>query len=189
MIHQTIFGRAALLRSFGIPDNAWDQRASRGEVALAYGLARPVHMNEYGENDLLAVGLQLMAGRHVGHRLAAQAVRDSWRAWQAGIAVAERQKPKGFTEGVCFVIGDDTRVEVGPCQVAVDKLGSASVPFIIPLDLLLRRVRGATEEVGLDLPEHFCPGLPTSAEFKRWLVDIEAYRAAALGKRRARVTA
>jgi hypothetical protein len=68
-------------------------------------------------------------------------------------------------------------VEVGRCEAAIQKLGKADpnlVPFAVPLDLLLTRVRQGANEVGLELPDRFTVGAPNSVAFKKWFYSQKA---------------
>jgi hypothetical protein len=191
MIQVLNFGLAVLLSVFGFDANAWGQRSFRDEIALGFGLSKPAVTNEYGEIDLLAVALMMLVSTHLKTDLkhAAALVRDYWREWLEGVAVAERLRPGAlFSKGICFVVvanADKTEIkaEVGPCEEVINKFSGADmVPLALPLDLVVRRVRESAKEAGLSPPKHFCPGRPDSAEFKSWITEIEAYRKFALIK-------
>jgi hypothetical protein len=94
------FGRDVFLLTLGIESGAWDQRAYRGEVALGFGLARPGHVNSYGEFDLVAGTLTVLITHFVkiDMKQAAQLVRDHWLAWLQGVARAERLKSSAYSE-------------------------------------------------------------------------------------------
>jgi hypothetical protein len=195
------FGRDVFLRVLGIESNAWNQRSYRGEVALGFGLARPGHVNSYGEIDLLAGTLTVLITHFVkiDMKQAAELVRDHWREWLEGVARAERLKLRAYSEGICFVIATDAdkekvKVAVGPCEEAINETGGADmVPFAMPLDLVVRRVRTSAKEAGLSLPKQLTPVPPDSDDFKKWIADIEAYRKFANmkggGRRMTKVTA
>jgi hypothetical protein len=201
MIQTMNFGRDVFLSVLGIESNAWNQRAYRGEVALGFGLARPGHVNSYGEIDLLAGMLTVLITHFVkiDMKQAAELVRNHWLAWLEGVAGAERLKRSAYSEGICFVIATDAdkqkiNVAVGPCEKAINETGGADmVPFAMPLDLVVRRVRTSAKEAGLSLPKQLTPGLPDSRDFKKWIADIEAYRKFANmkggGRKKAKVAA
>lgn len=186
MIQAMNFPRGVLLDVFGIEGNAWHQRQHRGEVALAFGQSRPVFTNEFGELDVLAVGLTLLIVNlaKVDMKQAAELVRDYWREWLEGVAMAERLKPStAYLDGICFVVATDVSeqrimvVEVGPCNEVMERLGGGDVvPIPIPLDLAARRVRAMAKKAGHSLPRYFTRGLPESNEFKQWIAEIERYR-------------
>jgi hypothetical protein len=72
---------------------------------------------------------------------------------------------------------EEIKVAVGPCEKAINEIGGPDmVPFAMPLDLVLRRVRTSAKKAGLSLPKQLTPGLPDSDDFKKWIADIEAYR-------------
>jgi hypothetical protein len=185
MIQAMNFPRGVLLDVFGIEGNAWHQRQHRGEVALAFGLAKPVFANEFGELDVFAVGLTLLIVilAKVDMKEAAELVREYWREWLEGLAVAERLKPSTYLDGIGFVAATDVNerkivaVEVGPCKEVMEHLGGEDVvPNGIPLELAARRVRAMAKQAGHSLPRYFTPGDPQSDEFKQWLAEIERYR-------------
>jgi hypothetical protein len=204
MIQAMNFGRSVLLGVFDIDSNAWNQRAHRGETAMAFGFAKPVFANQYGELDLLAVGLTLLIAVLVKIDMATAAclVRDYWCEWLEGVADAERLKPStAYLEGICFVVATDASeekivvVEVGPCNKIMERLGGGDiVPYPIPLDLVVRRVRALARKAKLSLPKYFTPGPSKSDEFKKWIAEIEDYRRIASmekggGRKKAKVTA
>jgi hypothetical protein len=72
---------------------------------------------------------------------AAELVREYWREWLEGLAVAERLKPStAYLEGICFVAATDvserkiTTVEVGPCKEVM-------AACFIPSSRVTRRAR------------------------------------------------
>jgi len=196
MIQAMNFGRGVLLSVFGIDSNTFGQRAHRGENALGFGLAKPAFVNAYGEFDLLALWLTAMIVHllKIDLKLAAELVRAHWLGLLKGIAIQERLKSgTPYSGGVCFVIASDSKgkiqVGIGPCERVINEIGGADmVPLAIPLDLVLRQVRYAAESAGLTLPKKFTPGPPESAEFKRWLKDVEVYRKVASMKGTTRVS-
>jgi len=186
------FGRDVFLDVFGIERSAWTQRTFRGEVALAFGLSRPGHVNSYGELDLFAFVLATVIAFHVkiSTEQAAELVRKFWHEWLEGLARTERL-PRGAAplEGDCFVIAaneDKTKIEakVGPCAetiVAMSKMADADMlTHPMPLDVILRWFRRDIKKAGLNLPKKLTPGLPESPEFKQWIAEIENYRKFAL---------
>jgi hypothetical protein len=202
MIQAMSFGRDMFLGVFGIENSAWTQRSYRGEVALGFGLARPGHVNSYGEIDVFAMALTVFIALHVkiDMKQAAELVRDSWLAWLEGLARTERLKRSAvYSEGICFVVAanaDKTKIEVavGPCQKTMDEIGRPDMVLTpIPIDLVVRWVRIGAKKAGLSLPKQLTPGLPDSDEFKKWIAEIEAYRKFASmrgsGRKKAKVRA
>jgi len=185
MVQAMNFARGVLLDVFGIEGNAWHQRQHRGEVALAFGMERPVFANEFGELDVFAVGLTwlIVILAKVDMKEAAELVREYWREWLEGLAFAERLKPSTtYLDGICFVVATDVSeqrivaVEVGPCKDLIERLGSRGlVPNAIPLDLAARKVKAMAKLAGHKLPKYFTRD-PKSDEFKQWIAEIEHYR-------------
>src|SRR5262249_48058941 len=139
VIQSEVYSRDVFLSVFGIDTNAWTQRAYRDEVALAFGLSRPAHLNEYGELDMFATMLTILIALFIKIDMgrAAQEVRSHWSQWLRGLAKVERVKGRAiYSEGECFVVAanpDKTRieVEVGPCQEAMDDISNRCGPDMV----------------------------------------------------------
>lgn len=130
-IQNEVYSRDVFLSVFKIDTNAWTQRGYRDEVALAFGLSRPAHTNEYGEVDLFATELTILIANFIkiDMKRAAGLVRDYWREILDGLAKAERVKGRAvYSEGIRFVVAsnpDKTRIDVavGPYEETINKSG------------------------------------------------------------------
>jgi hypothetical protein len=74
VVHGRIFDRRSFLAALGLENHAFNQRAYRGEIALAFGLSKPGHVNEYGELEVFAVMLTFLSPTFS---------RSTWRTPQA----------------------------------------------------------------------------------------------------------
>jgi hypothetical protein len=196
MVHARIFGRDDFLRVLGMHPNAWNQRSYQGETALAFGLAKPGHMNEYGPLDLVAVALTQMITNSIkiDMKVAAGLVRKHWQEWLDGLARAERSTAAASNKRCFFVVAtnsDKTKVfaAIDVLQKAIDKVdGPDMVPFCLPLQLVLNKLRAAAKAAKVDLPKLLTPDPDTEA-YDEWLEAIEEHRQAARMKAKAKTKA
>ncbi|MGY4253641.1 hypothetical protein ACVI1L_000709 [Bradyrhizobium sp. USDA 4516] len=182
---------------FDTDSNAWTQRAWRDEVALAFGLSKPLLHNQYGELDMFAVALTVLISNYIkiDMKRSAALVREHWRGWLDGLARAERARGRTvYSEGICFVIAtnpDKTLIKaaVGPCEDVINEMGGGEmVPFPFPLDLVERQLRAAARKAGVSLPKSLTPGPPDTEAYRKWITDIETYRQIAATRRTGRKT-
>jgi hypothetical protein len=193
-IQREDYSRDVFLSVFGIDANAWGQRAYREEVALAFGMKKPVFQNQYGEIDLFATALTFYIAFFfkIDMKRAAGLVRDTWREWLEGLAKVERMKFHRTIEGICFVLAcssDKTKIEaaVGPCEEVIDEVTRAGmVPFPLPLDFVVKELRKGAKKAGVRLPKTLTPAAFGSNEYQRWIADIENYRRVAASRRNTR---
>jgi hypothetical protein len=193
-VQSQIFDRRSFLAVLGLENHAFNQRAYRGEIALAFGLSKPGHVNEYGELDMFAVMLTFFIAHFLKIDMANAAglVREHWRKWLNGLAQTERMARRPYNEKPCFVVAtnpDKSKIEVavGPCQETIAKVdGADMVAFPLPLDVMLKELRRGAKEAGINLPKVLTPAAPDSPEYAQWISDIEDYRQFAANRRTSR---
>jgi len=181
------FPRDTLLALTRISESTWDQRQYCSEVALAFGLSRPAHANEYTYPDACAVLLAHMIHCFIRLELkrAAEIVRETWDGddgWLALLTKAERYPlPEHPEQFVCIAWRSldrnlPPRVVMGDtAEIATALRGQTVAPTFISMHYLLKALRGNAKLAGVRLPPRLtiARGEPG---FKDWRREIDSLR-------------
>ena len=168
------------------------QRQHVGEQALAFGLSKPAHVNEYCYLDGAAALLASMMNRWAGLQLkeAADIVRRSWDDWLTLLIRAE-----SFPHIPQYVCVARTSLDPSePVHIAMGEAAdvgnacppSETSPYLISMTFLLQCLRGNAAKAGIELPPRLTVDPNDQPAYDRWRAEIDALREAA-GMRDARV--
>jgi hypothetical protein len=162
-----------------------DQRLFTGEAAFALGCHKPAHTGEYFVLDAVAMILASMLNRFAGLQLkeAADIVCSTWNDWLTLLIRAE-----SFPHVEQFVCVARTSLDRSePAHIAMGEAAdiakvcppSETAPCLIPMQLLLRCLRGNAAKAGIDLPERLTVDPDDKPAYAKWRDEIDAYREAA----------
>lgn len=176
--------RDAFLALIQVKSTTLAQRQHVGEQALAFGLSKPAHINEYQPLDGFAAILSSAINRVGGLDLkpSAEIVRHTWPDWLTLLIRAE-----SFPHIEQFVCIAHTSLDRStPPNIAMgtaEEVGEACPPSeaplcMIPINLLLRHLRENARRAGIDLPERLTVDPNDAQAYSNWRRDIDALREA-----------
>jgi hypothetical protein len=182
MLQARILSRDEFLKTTRMQSSTLDMRVNKRELVFSLGCTRPAHTGEYLPLDCVAALLCSMVN-HFGKvvmRDAAEMVLELWYEWLIGVAQAEREMDATPIHQTYFAVVIGTRfAAVGKMTKAIAKLNlfgpHESSYNMLPLQLVLRALRGNARLVGVDLPEFLTPKLGTP-EFERFLESVREYQ-------------
>jgi hypothetical protein len=176
--------RDAFLALVQVKSTTLAQRQHVGEQALAFGLSKPAHINEYYYLDGAASILASMMNRAgIDLMVAAGIVRQRWDDWLTLLIRVEHFHVEQF---VCvawpsadrstpphIVMGDEDHIN-NVCPRSEHAL------YLISMSFLLRCLRGNAAKAGIQLPERLTvdPERDKPA-YDRWRTEIDLLREAA----------
>jgi hypothetical protein len=161
------------------------QRQHTGEQAFAFGLTKPAHINEYHHLDayfaILASAINRVGG--IDLKPSADIVRMRWDDCLTLLIRTE-----SFPHIEQYVCVAHTSLDRStPPHIAMgtaDEVGKACPPSetplcMIPMGLLLRRLRENARRAGIDLPPRLTVDPNDEPAYSKWRAEIDALREAA----------
>jgi hypothetical protein len=183
-----ILSRTDFLALIGTRSVTWDQRMKPevGEAALAFGCSKPAHVGEYPVLHAVAAILASMMNHFTGLELkrSVEIVRRTWDGWLTLLIRAESFPH--IDQYVCIAWTSLDRTETPHVAMGtIEEVGETCPPSesplcMIPINLLLQRLRNNARQAGIDLPARLTvdPEKDKRA-YKKWRDEIDAYREAA----------
>jgi len=177
--------RDAFLALIQVKSTTLAQRQHMGEQALAFGLSKPAHVNEYYYLDGAAAILASMLNRWTGIDLkpSAEIVRQTWDDWLT-LLIRTESFPH-IEQFVCVARTSLDRSE--PPHIAMGEASDIgkvlppgeTAPCMISMRLLLRQLRVNAAAAGIDLPKRLTVDPKDKVAYANWRRDIDALREAA----------
>jgi len=185
------FDRDAFLALIQTKSTTLAQRQHVGEQALAFGLSKPAHVNEYHYLDAFAAIFSSILNRWAALPLreAAEIVRVTWDGWLTLLIRAESDpRNEQYVAVIRTSLDAPPHIAMGSAEDIGKKAPpSETAPLMIPMSFLLRQLRANAAAAGIDLPKRLTVDPSDAQAYANWRRDIDALREAA-GMRDARVT-
>jgi len=182
MLRRTV-PRDSFCALIGVKSATLSQRQYTGEQAFAFGLTKPVHINEYHYLDGAAALLASMMNRAgLDLKPAADVVRERWDDWLTLLIRVEHFHIEQF---VCVAWTSPDRSEL-PHIVMGDEahIGKKAPPskhalYLISMSFLLRCLRNNARQANIDLPKRLTVDPKDKVAYDKWRAEIDALREAA----------
>jgi hypothetical protein len=182
MLRRTV-PRDTFCALIGVKSATLSQRQYTGEQAFAFGLTKPVHINEYHYLDGAAAILASMMNRAgLDLKPAADVVRERWDDWLTLLIRVEHFHVEQFvcvawpsadrSEPPHIVMGDEAHISkfCPPSEYAL---------YLISMSFLLRCLRANAAKAGIELPKKLTADPGDEPAYWRWRDEIDALREAA----------
>jgi len=175
--------RDAFCALIGVKSATLSQRMHSGEQALAFGLSKPAHINEYQYLDGAAAILASMMNRAgLDLKSSADVVRERWDDWLTLLIRVEHFHAEQYvcvawtspdrSEPPHIVMGDEAHISKF-CPPSENAL------YMISMSFLLRCLRGNAAKAGIQLPEPLTANPNDKPVYAKWRDEIDALREAA----------